>query len=186
MFWLRCFKSIFSCAHPVGLRGTEFNSKISTHLRTILILHFLKFSFWKLKERAAKKANAPMAGYGYTHPGARPSSKPLTVHHDTRVRFNPWPPTSCHPQFRAGWGFPGTSSVERVTLSSEDFVVWVVEVASSEAEGSSETASSPGLGCDHSVRVKSLLLVLKPGCFCPLVEYFTFYQARGASLIPGN
>lgn len=40
-----------------------------------------------LKEIAAKKVNALMAGYGYLHAGARPSSKPLMAYHDTGVRL---------------------------------------------------------------------------------------------------
>lgn len=157
----------------MGLRGTEFNSEISIQLRTALILYFLKISFWTLKEIAAKKVNGPVAGCGYLYPGARPSNRPLTAHHNTRVRFHHLL-TRCHPRFSAGWVFPGPGSAEVVTFSSEDFIVWVVKVASSEAKRSSKIASSPGLACDHSVRVKSLLVIWKSGCSCPLVEYFTF------------
>ena len=74
--------------HTVGLRGTEFNSKISIQLTTVLILHFLKISFWMLEEIEAKKVKGLMAGYGYIHPGAGQPSKPFTSHRDRRVRFN--------------------------------------------------------------------------------------------------
>lgn len=165
----------YLAAHSVGLRGTECNSKISKQIIIILILYFLKISFWMLKEIATIKVNAPKDGCGYIHPRARPSSKHLTAHHDTRVRFN-------HAQsdhtlavitnLMQDEASQGPSSVEVVTFSSEAFIVWVAKAASSEAEGSTDTASLSGLGCDQSLKVKSLLLLWKPGCSYPLVDYF--------------
>lgn len=35
----------YLAAHTVGLRGTAFNSMISTQLKTVLIFYFLKISF---------------------------------------------------------------------------------------------------------------------------------------------
>lgn len=134
-----------------------------------------------LKEIAAKKVNAPTDGYVYTHPRARSSSKHLTVHRDTRVRFNH--AHSDHTlavitDLMQDKASQGPSSVEVMTFSSEAFIVSVVKVASSEAVGSTETASLSGLGCDRSLKVKSLLLLWKPGCSYPLVEYFAFELAQ--------
>lgn len=64
----------YLAAQTESLTGTEFSSKISTQLRIHLLLYFLKIPFWMLKETAAKNMNAPMAGYGYIHAMARPSS----------------------------------------------------------------------------------------------------------------
>lgn len=64
----------YLAAQTEGLTGTKYNSEVSTQLKTLLILYFLEISFWMLKEIAAKRMSAPMAGYSYIHPMARSSS----------------------------------------------------------------------------------------------------------------
>lgn len=51
--------------------------------------------------------------------------------------------------------------MERMTFSSEMFTVWLVNAASTGDKGSSEATNSLGLGCGHSTKVKSLVLVWK-------------------------